>query len=716
MYAAHFGLSAPPFQLNPDPSFLFESKGHNYAHQYLRFGAMQGEGFIIVTGEIGAGKTTLVRALLNELDPSKVAAAQIVSTQLEADDLLRAVANAFGVPSKNTSKAELLAAIEAHFTTLMLQNRRALLVIDEAQNFNPAAIEELRMLSNFQYGSRALLQSYLVGQPELRDVLRAPNLEQLRQRIIASCHIGPMDADETRAYIIHRLKRVGWTGRPQFDDAAFETIHNWTGGLPRRINMLCNRLLLSAFLDNTDQIDAARADTVAREIREEIGGLLRPAEPAESAPPNITAPVHRHGAAPSAPHFSATESAQDLPILRDVAEALTRAPAPPKPGEPGPLLCIAQTAEDRIALHPLMQKMKSYSGLPLPLLVGLEQLSTSAVASDAALAEIDLALLPDAQDAQPGLAAWVNWLDQIFTTYRPAAVLTFSHSDAALAAGLVAKRQGRALAHVESGLRHGQRADPEEIDRILIDQLADLHLAIGSSCTAPLTQDGIPVESIRVVGNLRTDALIQTLSALPDPMAFAPDLGVPKTYLANAQGYALLLLEDADWASSREKMIDMLANAKRLSRILPVIWPMQSSIHSRMLQYGLSNSLRGARVACVPELTYSQTLALLKPATCLLTDRANLQDASSYLGVPCLTLRDYCARTQTIQLGSNLVVGRDFRRIFQAMGDILEGDQKFRPNPLGCDGKTADRIAQALETWLMTQWENQVLETLEVQA
>jgi UDP-N-acetylglucosamine 2-epimerase len=716
MYAAHFGLSAPPFQLNPDPSFLFESKGHNYAHQYLRYGAMQGEGFIIVTGEIGAGKTTLVRALLGELDPTKVAAAQIVSTQLEADDLLRAVANAFGIPSKNASKAELLAAIEAHFTTLMLQNRRALLVIDEAQNLNPAAIEELRMLSNFQYGNRALLQSYLVGQPELRDVLRAPNLEQLRQRIIASCHIGPMDVEETRAYIIHRLKRVGWTGRPKFDDAAFETIYNWTGGLPRRINMLCNRLLLSAFLDNTEQIDATRADTVAREIREEIGGLLRPDTPAESAAPTITAPVHRPSPAASASQPRAVEPEANLPVLRDVAEALTRAPTPPKPGEPGPLLCIAQTLEDRIALHPLMQKMKTYSGLPLPLLVGLEQLSTSAVANDLALAEIDLALLPDAQDAEPELAAWVNWLDQIFTTYRPAAVLTFSQSDAALAAGLVAKRQGRVLAHIESGLRHGQRADPQEIDRILIDQLADLHLTIGAGCVETLTRGGIPAESVRVVGNLRTDAVIQTLATLPEPKTFAPDIGVPKTYLANTQGYALLLLQNAEWASSREKMIDMLANAKRLSRILPVIWPMPSAIHSRLLQYGLSNSLRGARVACVPELTYSQTLAMLKQATCLLTDRANLQDASSYLGIPCLTLQDHCARTQTIKQGSNLVVGRDFRRIFQAMGDILEGDQKFRQNPLGCDGKTSERIAQALETWLMTQWENQVLETLEIQA
>lgn len=710
MYAVHFGLSAPPFQLNPDPSFLYESKGHNSAHQYLRFGAMQAEGFIIVTGEIGAGKTTLVRALLAELDPTKVAAAQIVSTQLEADDLLRAVASAFGVPSKNASKAELLAALEAHFTTLMLQNRRALLVIDEAQNLNAAAIEELRMLSNFQYGNRALLQSYLVGQPELREVLRAPNLEQLRQRIIASCHIGPMDADETRAYILHRLKRVGWSGRPQFDDAAFDAVHAWTGGLPRRINMLCNRLLLSSFLDDAEQIDTARVEQVAREIREEIGGLLHPVDPAPA--PTITAAV----AAPARPSLQPNRTERPAPLSaeRKLSATLLRAPAPPRQGEPGPLLCIAQDDEDRIALQPLMRKMKARAGLPLPLLVGIDPAPLSA--TDPALADIDLALHPDAPQTPTGLAAWVDRLDQIVASYHPAAVLTFSHGDAALAAALVAKRQGRWHAHIESGLRHGQRTDPQEIDRILIDQLADLHLAIDADCAAPLTRDGIPAETIRVVGNLRTDALIQALHDLADPLTFASDIGVPSSHLTGAQGYALLSLQDARWADHRESMIDMLANAKRLSHILPVIWPMQDIVHRRMLQFGLSDALRGARVACVPELTYGQTLALLKSATCLLTDRPNLQDASTYLGVACLTLSDHCGRPQTLRGNGNHLVGRDFRRIFQAMGDILDGEWRLPRNPLGCDGRAAERIAQALETWLMTEWENQVLETLEVQA
>jgi UDP-N-acetylglucosamine 2-epimerase len=313
------------------------------------------------------------------------------------------------------------------------------------------------------------------------------------------------------------------------------------------------------------------------------------------------------------------------------------------------------------------------------------------------------------------LAAWVDWLDQLFSTYRPAAVLTFAHSDAALAAALVAKRQNRSHAHIESGLRHGQRADPQEIDRIVIDQLADLHLVLDTASAAALAHDGIAAAAVRVVGNLRTDALIRALDTLPDPATFAPALGVPQSYLSNAQGYALLSLQDAQWAHTRQALIDMLANAKRLSRILPVIWPMPRSVHGQMLRFGLSDSLRGARVACIPELSYAQSLALLKSATCLLTDRPNLQDASAYLGTPCLTLSAFCARPQTPPPGGHRVVGRDFRRIFQALGDILDGGRTLSHNPQGCDGNAAGRIVTALETWLLTEWENRVLETLEVQ-
>ena len=221
MYESFYGLSGKPFQLNPDPAFFFGSRGHNRAFAYLQYGLYQGEGFIVITGEVGAGKTTIVRSLLEQLDRTKVVAAQIVSTQLDADDMLRAVGVAFGLPVRNVSKAMLLGSIEAFLCGLATEKKRALLIVDEAQNLTPRAVEELRMLSNFQLGDQALMQSFLVGQPELRTVMQSPRMQQLRQRVIASYHLGPLDATETQAYIEHRLHHVGWNNDPRFDPACF---------------------------------------------------------------------------------------------------------------------------------------------------------------------------------------------------------------------------------------------------------------------------------------------------------------------------------------------------------------------------------------------------------------------------------------------------------------------------------------------------------------
>ncbi len=271
MYESFFGLTGKPFQLNPDPSFYYGSRGHKRAFAYLEYGLYQNEGFIIITGEIGAGKTTIVRSLLEQLDPAKVVAAQIVSTQLDADDMLRAVGVAFGLSVKAVDKAMLLASLEAFLCKLMVEKKRALLVVDEAQNLSSRAVEELRMLSNFQLGDQALLQSFLVGQPELREMMQGPQMQQLRQRVIASYHLGPLDQSETQAYIEHRLKHVGWKDDPRFEPACFELIHALTGGIPRRINTLCNRLLLAAFLAERHVLDTPDVQAVASEIRDELG-------------------------------------------------------------------------------------------------------------------------------------------------------------------------------------------------------------------------------------------------------------------------------------------------------------------------------------------------------------------------------------------------------------------------------------------------------------
>ncbi len=302
MYEAFYGLSGKPFQLNPDPAFFFGSRGHNRAFAYLQYGLYQGEGFIVITGEVGAGKTTIVRSLLEQLDRSKVVAAQIVSTQLDADDMLRAVGVAFGLPVRSVTKAVLLGSIEAFLCQLATEKKRALLIVDEAQNLTPRAVEELRMLSNFQLGDQALLQSFLVGQPELRTVMQSPRMQQLRQRVIASYHLGPLDPSETQAYIDHRLHHVGWNDDPRFGPACYPLIHTLTGGIPRRINTLCNRLMLAAFLGEKHAIEPTDVHAIAREIRDELG----------SEPPLAAVPSD----ASAAPEHSRGASGSEVPIRR----------------------------------------------------------------------------------------------------------------------------------------------------------------------------------------------------------------------------------------------------------------------------------------------------------------------------------------------------------------------------------------------------------------
>jgi len=269
MYTAYYGFTGKPFQLNPDPQFFYASREHKRAMAFVEYGLHQGEGFIVITGEIGAGKTTVVRNLLAGLDPDRVTAANLVTTQLEADDTLRLVAAAFGVNVRDLSKAEALLALEASLAAQARDGRRCLLVVDEAQNLAPRAVEELRMLSNFQLGTHALLQTFLVGQPEFRNILRSPQFNQLRQRVIAACHIAALDVDDARLYVEHRLRHVGWKDCPSLPPEVFVAVHEASGGIPRRINLLFDRLLLAGYLGERREFTAEMVREVATEIAAE---------------------------------------------------------------------------------------------------------------------------------------------------------------------------------------------------------------------------------------------------------------------------------------------------------------------------------------------------------------------------------------------------------------------------------------------------------------
>jgi putative secretion ATPase (PEP-CTERM system associated) len=274
MFNDFYGLSGRPFQLTPDPTFYFESLTHRKALSYLSYGLAQGEGFVVITGEVGAGKSTLVAHLMATIDPARLTAAQIVTSKLDGEELVHIVAQAFGLIVDGHDKASALGAIEAFLHDEARAGRRCLLVVDESQNLALDALEELRMLSNFQLGAHPLLQTLLLGQPEFRDTIQDhPQLEQLRQRVIAAHHLEAMELGEVQPYIEHRLKCVGWTGNPQFDQGVFTELFEASGGVPRRINQICNRLMMLGAVDQRSRIDRAMLSQVLDEL--ELDGTMQ---------------------------------------------------------------------------------------------------------------------------------------------------------------------------------------------------------------------------------------------------------------------------------------------------------------------------------------------------------------------------------------------------------------------------------------------------------
>ena len=272
MYDAFYGLTGMPFQLTPDSRFFFGSQGHSRAIAHLTYGLAQAEGFIVVTGEVGAGKTTLVERLWKQLDREVYTVSRVNTPQISHDDLFRLVMAGFGLPIATADKAALLVQFEAFLARERAHGRRALLVVDEVQNLSLPALEELRMLSNITEDGRASMQTILLGQPQFRRVLASPDLDQLRQRVLASYHLGPLGEDETRAYIEHRLTAVGWSGKPAFRDDAYTEVHRRSDGIPRRINRLCSRVLLYGALEESFVITREMVARTAVELAHDLDG------------------------------------------------------------------------------------------------------------------------------------------------------------------------------------------------------------------------------------------------------------------------------------------------------------------------------------------------------------------------------------------------------------------------------------------------------------
>jgi general secretion pathway protein A len=299
MFDDYYGLTGKPFQLTPDPEFYFRSITHRKALSYLGYGLAQGEGFIVVTGEVGAGKSTLVAHMMASINPMQVTVAQIVTSKLDGEEIVHVVAQAFGLDIEGHDKASALGAIESFLHEEAREGRRCLLIVDESQNLAVSALEELRMLSNFQLGNHPLLQTLLLGQPEFRSTLQShPDLEQLRQRVIAAHHLDPMQKGEIEPYIIHRLQKVGYQGNPAFDQRVFAELYEASNGIPRRVNQIANRLLLLGAVEERTRIDAAMLHSVLAEMDAERAfpaaapSAMAPVQP-QAAP--LLDPLTRNG-------------------------------------------------------------------------------------------------------------------------------------------------------------------------------------------------------------------------------------------------------------------------------------------------------------------------------------------------------------------------------------------------------------------------------------
>jgi general secretion pathway protein A len=337
MYERFYQLRERPFALSPDPEYLYPSRVHQEALDYLRYGLESQAGFIVITGEIGSGKTTLLQSLLRNLD-SRTSVGRIVNTMLEPRELLETIMIDFGLDPSGRSKPLMLRDLSQYLVDQRLAGRLVLLVIDEAQNLGLGSLEELRMLSNLETEKSKLLQIVLVGQPNLRDKLAAPELEQLRQRITVSNHLPPLDAEETGKYINHRLRRAALATPLEFPREATDLIHARSRGVPRIINVICDAALVFGYAEERRVFDAPLIREVLTEL--EATGVLPPdtasaSEPAaQVAAPGaaaIAAPAARISQAPppaaSIPSAAAPSSASATAVAEPVAAAAAEAAA-----------------------------------------------------------------------------------------------------------------------------------------------------------------------------------------------------------------------------------------------------------------------------------------------------------------------------------------------------------------------------------------------------
>jgi general secretion pathway protein A len=295
MYESFYGLNTDPFRLSADHRFCFNHPSYVRAKGSVQYALYRAEGFVMITGRPGTGKTTLASDLVANLSPDKYVIGHLVSSQLEGGDLLRMAAYAFGLCVQEPQKAHLLMQLMAFLADIHERGMRSVLIIDEAQGLAPSALHELRRLSDLQHESHPLLQIVLLGQNSLREMVRTPEMEPIHQRLVAAWHLEPLGPEDTISYVRHRLEQAGWNGNPGLTPGVLPVVYQFSEGIPRRINLICSRLMLYAFLAESHTITAEDAQTVVQELSD-----AELAQPRDEADEDAAPRSGRRGPSPRA--------------------------------------------------------------------------------------------------------------------------------------------------------------------------------------------------------------------------------------------------------------------------------------------------------------------------------------------------------------------------------------------------------------------------------
>jgi UDP-N-acetylglucosamine 2-epimerase len=678
MYESYFGITRSPFQLTPDPWFYFGSRGHQAALAAMRQGCSGERMFTLVSGEIGCGKSMLVRSRLDELDAS-VLVGYIGSTQLSGDELRRAVADAFGVPLKDQPTAVWKAQFARLLASLRDDGRRAILVIDEAQHLDRAGLAVLEALAPGSPQASPLLEIWLVGQPELRRSLDAPELTGFRRLVSVSCELGPLEPTETQAYIEHRLRKAGWEGKPSFEADAFDSIHRGTGGIPRRINRLCNRLLLSSFLSSAVLIDAVAVARAARDLQLETEGgeLAGSMEFPDSARSVASERPDPHPALASTPRLGGVSSA-------------------------GRLLCVVGGQGDHVKAAALIRAILECDESRACTLVRAfrnDALNRHRVLFDQFGADLECVEL-DVTANSPAVqtAQIADRFERLLKASSPCGVVVFDGSALALACTVVASKRGIPIASVGAGVRLLERTRTGDLTRMLTDRLASVLYTSDEAASENLRLEGIAAAHVHCVGAVGADALaLSLLAGANDAPAWQSHL--PGDLIADRRGFGVVLLNKPANVERRDRLDSLVQVIRQARRDLPLVWPMERRCEQRLRDFGLSQAIASEGIVCLPMQTHPDFVRLLSQATCLLSDSSAANDEALALSLPCLSFTDAAERECGAGAAAAVAVGTDPRLVTRALWEILYGASRPLGVPALWDGQASVRIARDLHSW-----------------